>query len=404
MSGARVERANGVRTEVIAVIPARGGSKGIPGKNLRQVGGIPLVARAVKAALRAEPVRRVIVSTDDEAIGKVALEAGGEVIWRPAELSGDQAASELALLHVLEHLEAAEGYRPDILLFVQCTSPFIAPEDLEGVARLVGEEGYDSAFTGWRTHGFLWRRTTEGTMEGVNHDKTARPMRQSRPPEYLETGAAYAMRVEGFLRARHRFFGRTGVYEVPRVRALEIDEPEDLRMAEALAPLADGGLAECWLPRRTRAVIFDFDGVLTDNRVLVMEDGREGVLCSRADGMGIELLRRAGIECLILSKERNGVVAARARKLGIDCVQGVDDKLPAMRGWLEKKGIALADCVYVGNDVNDIECLKAAGCGVCVADAYPEAIRAAKVVLRSSGGEGAARELCERILEAMAHD
>lgn len=390
--------------EVIAVIPARGGSKGIPGKNLRQVGGSSLVARAVKAAQKAKPVRRVIVSTNDEAIGKEAQEAGAEVIWRPAELSGDQAPSELALLHVLEHLEAAEGYRPDVLVFVQCTSPFIAPEDLGGVVSLVAEEGYDTAFTGWRTHGFLWRRGEDGSMEGVNHDKAARPMRQARIPEYLETGAAYAMRVEGFLRARHRFFGRTGVYEVPRVRALEIDEPEDLRLAEALAPLADAGMVERWLPRRTRAVVFDFDGVLTDNRVLVMEDGREGVLCSRADGMGIERLRRAGIECLVLSKERNEVVAVRARKLGIESIQGIDEKLPAMRGWLEKKGVALEDCVYVGNDVNDVECLKAAGCGVCVADAHPEAIRAAKVVLRSMGGRGAVRELCERVLEAMAHD
>lgn len=389
---------------MLAVIPARGGSKGIPRKNLQRIGGVPLVVRAVRAAKAARRIERVVVSTDDAEIGRFAEDAGAEVVWRPAELSTDHSSSEMALLHVLGALQEREGYRPKWMAFLQCTSPFTVGGDVDGVLALVEEGGYDTAFTAVRSHGFLWRKDSAGGAEGINHDKRNRPRRQEREEEFLETGAVYGMVVEGFLAARHRFFGRTGIYEVPRLRAMEIDEPEDLEMANALCELMARREQIAKLPSRVRALVMDFDGVLTDNRVLVMEDGREAVLCSRADGFGLGLLRESGVELLILSKERNPVVSHRAGKLGIECLQGVDEKLPAMLRWLKEKGIEPGETVFVGNDLNDIECLRAAGCGACVADGHEQARREADLQIPERGGRGAVRWLSQLILERNANE
>ncbi|QDU71393.1 3-deoxy-D-manno-octulosonate 8-phosphate phosphatase KdsC [Mucisphaera calidilacus] len=156
------------------------------------------------------------------------------------------------------------------------------------------------------------------------------------------------------------------------------------------------------LPSPVRALICDFDGVLTDNRVIVREDGLESVVCDRSDGLGLQMVRDAGVAVGVLSKERNPVVAARCKKLGIECVQGIDDKLPKLRSWAERLGFGLDSVVYVGNDVNDVACIEASGCGVAVADAYEPALAAADFVLERRGGFGAVRELCDLILARRA--
>lgn len=146
-------------------------------------------------------------------------------------------------------------------------------------------------------------------------------------------------------------------------------------------------------------VVFDFDGVMTDNRVLVAEDGRESVSCSRADGLGVQMLARGGVGCLILSTETNPVVSARAAKLGVECVQGLGDaKGEALRRILRERGLDPARVAYVGNDVNDVECLGLVGVPICVADAWPAARRAARYVTARRGGDGAVREVCDLVL------
>ena len=151
------------------------------------------------------------------------------------------------------------------------------------------------------------------------------------------------------------------------------------------------------LPRNIRLVVFDFDGVMTDNRVWVNERGEEWVACNRSDGLGLEMLRRLGLELLVLSTERNGVVAARCRKLGVACEQGLADKAARLVTLLHERGIDASDVIYVGNDVNDLGCMRAVGCAVAVADAHPDARRAAHILLSRDGGHGAVREICDRI-------
>jgi N-acylneuraminate cytidylyltransferase len=158
------------------------------------------------------------------------------------------------------------------------------------------------------------------------------------------------------------------------------------------------------LPERPALLVLDFDGVLTDDRVYVAEDGREMVACTRGDGMGITMLRRAGFPVLVLSTEENPVVAARCRKLQVECVHGANDKARELERYLAARRISPAEVIYVGNDLNDVACLRLAGCGLAVADARPAAKAAARGVLSSPGGRGAVREIAEMILVRLGKD
>jgi CMP-N-acetylneuraminic acid synthetase len=218
----------------IAIIPARGGSKGIPRKNLCSLGGKPLVAHSIDAARRARTVERVVVSTDDPEIAAVATRHGADVVWRPPALSGDTASSESALVHALEEVRAQDGYAPDLTVFLQCTTPLIVPGDIDGAVELLQEQRADVAFAVTPTHAFIWQRGVDGAAVPVNHDPGIRLRRQELPGQYLETGALLVMRTAGFLAARQRFFGRVVMFEVPPERAVEIDEPIALAVAEAL--------------------------------------------------------------------------------------------------------------------------------------------------------------------------
>lgn len=151
------------------------------------------------------------------------------------------------------------------------------------------------------------------------------------------------------------------------------------------------------LPNPPSALFFDFDGVFTDNRVWVFEDGREAVACNRSDGHGLSLIRPLGIPMIVLSTEKNPVVAARCGKLGLACRQGLSDKGRALEVVAKEESIDLSRAVYVGNDLNDMGCLQRVGFPVAVADAYPEVRAIAALVLSKPGGHGAVRELCDLI-------
>ncbi|AZM75929.1 N-acylneuraminate cytidylyltransferase [Streptomyces sp. KPB2] len=397
---------------VLAVIPARGGSKGVPAKNLAAVGGVPLVVRAVRECRAARLVTDVVVSTDDQAIAAAAREAGAEVVLRPAAIAGDTATSEAAVLHAMDAHEALHGAAVDVVLLVQCTSPFLVREDVDGVAGAVAGGGADTAVTVAPFHGFVWRDGTDGADgadggHGVNHDKAYRPRRQDRPQDLLETGAAYAMAAPGFREHRHRFFGRTELVRTDPARVLEIDDPHDLARARALAPHFDaarpGALAAASPTRLPAAadidaVVLDFDGTQTDDRVLIDSDGREFVSVHRGDGLGIAALRRSGLTMLILSTEVNPVVAARARKLKLPVLHGIDRKDLALKQWCEEQGISPDRVLYVGNDVNDLPCFALVGWPVAVASAHDAVRGAARAVTTVPGGEGAVREIATWLL------
>lgn len=227
----------------LAIIPARGGSKGVPRKNLRDLAGVSLVGHAIEAAKRSNLVGEVVVSTDDADIARTARRHGARVIERPAALAGDEASSESALLHALATL-GVEGASERIVAFLQCTSPLTLPEDIDGTIDQV-RQGADSAFTAAPFHRFVWIADQNGAR-GVNHDPRARMRRQDRTPEWIETGAVYAFRIGGFLAHRHRFFGRIVMHAVPESRAWEIDTEDELNVVASLLR-ADPPVRRPWL-------------------------------------------------------------------------------------------------------------------------------------------------------------
>jgi N-acylneuraminate cytidylyltransferase len=151
-------------------------------------------------------------------------------------------------------------------------------------------------------------------------------------------------------------------------------------------------------PEIISLLVLDFDGVLTDDRVFVNEKGQETVAAHRGDGMGISMLKKAGIEVVILSRETNPVVKARGEKLNVPVYQGVTEKGEILRSLIEERNLPPEQVVYLGNDVNDLPCFPLVGLGVAVADAHPALAQEAQLVLDNKGGFGAVRELCDMLL------
>jgi 3-deoxy-D-manno-octulosonate 8-phosphate phosphatase (KDO 8-P phosphatase) len=152
--------------------------------------------------------------------------------------------------------------------------------------------------------------------------------------------------------------------------------------------------------RSIRLVAFDFDGVFTDNTVYISEDGVESVRCWRSDGLGLSLLKSIEVELLIISTEKNPVVTARSKKLEINCEQGVKDKKIAILEACKKLNIDPKQCMFVGNDINDVPAFKVVGYPVSVANAYNEVHQHTIFCTKSLGGRGAVREICDLIYNA----
>jgi YrbI family 3-deoxy-D-manno-octulosonate 8-phosphate phosphatase len=149
-----------------------------------------------------------------------------------------------------------------------------------------------------------------------------------------------------------------------------------------------------------RLVVFDFDGVFSDNRVWTNDRGEEAVACFRGDSQGLRRLDEVGVDYFILTSETNDAVPARAKKIRAECIRGIEDKLPVLEGELERRGVSLAETAYLGNDVNDAECLAAVGVPVVPSDAWAEVVPLAKIVLTRAGGHGCVREFCDAVWHA----
>lgn len=385
---------------VLAIIPARGGSRRLPGKNLLDVARRPLLIHSIEHAKRAKRVTRTIVSTDDPAIQAVSLSAGAEVILRPPELSTDTASSESALLHVLDSLKEREQYQPELVAFLQCTSPIREQDDIDHAIHRLIQTGADSLFSATESKWLLWRSSGDWA-ESFNYDYRHRRREQDMTTEWRENGSIYVFRPWVLRECGNRLGGKITSYEMGYWSSFQIDSAEDLEFCDWILRRQQRRDRLRAFPETIQAVVFDFDGVFTDNRVMVSEDGLEAVLCNRSDGLGLDYLRETGIPLMVLSTERNPVVAARCCKLQLECCQGLANKLAALTQFAAERRIDLSSVVYVGNDLNDSECLAAVGCGIVVADAHPSVRENAAIVLTHRGGEGAVREVCDLIQERL---
>ena len=401
-------------TEILALIPARGGSKGIPRKNIRLFVGYPLIAWSIAAAKQSALVTRIIVSTDDEEIAAVAREWGAETPFlRPSEFAQDKTTDLPVFEHALKWLEEVEGYRPDVVIQLRPTSPIRPQTMLDDAIRILLEHDDADCVRGVVPAGQnpfkMWRFNGEGKplkplleVDGIAEPYNA--PRQILPPVYWQTGHIDAIRVSTIINKK----SLTGDVIYPLLidpkYTVDIDTLPDWAKYEAVVysvlEMVSPGKSCRAMPQMIKMIICDFDGVVTDNLVITDQDGKESVTASRSDSMHIKTLREKGIEVMILSSEPNPVVMARAKKMGVEAMHGIglQDKGRVMREVLEQKNVKAENVVYVGNDLNDLPCFEIAGWSVAVADAYPEVIRAADHVLTKTGGHGAIRELCELVL------
>ncbi len=402
-------------TDILALIPARGGSKGIPRKNIRLFAGYPLIAWSIAAAKYSSLVTRVIVSTDDEEIAAVAREWGAETpFFRPDALAQDKTTDLPVFEHALKWLEDVEGYRPEIVVQLRPTSP-IRPKTMvdDAIRILLNHEDADcvrGVVPAAQNPFKMWLFNGEGKplnplleVKGIPEPYNA--PRQILPPVYWQTGHIDAIRVSTIVDKK----SLTGDVIYPLLidpkYTVDIDTLPDWSKYEALVysglEMVSPGAPRRTMPQTIKMIICDFDGVVTDNLVITDQDGKESVTASRSDSMHIRKLREIGVEVMILSSEPNPVVMARAKKMGVEAMHGIgmQDKGRVMREVLEQKNVKAENIVYIGNDLNDLPCFEIAGWSVAVADAYPEVIRAADYVLTKTGGHGAIRELCELILK-----
>ena len=402
-------------TEILALIPARGGSKGIPRKNIRSFAGYPLIAWSIAAAKQSALVTRIIVSTDDEEIAAVARDWGAETPFlRPPEFAQDKTTDLPVFEHALKFLEDVEGYHPEVVVQLRPTSPIRPQTMVDDAIRILLEHDDADCVRGVVPAGQnpfkMWRFNGEGKPLNplLEVDGIAEPYnapRQILPPVYWQTGHIDAIRVSTIVNKK----SLTGDVIYPLLidpkYTVDIDTLPDWAKYEALVysglEMASPGKPRRAMPEMIKMIICDFDGVVTDNLVITDQDGKESVTASRSDSMHSKALREKGVEVMILSSEPNPVVMARAKKMGVEAMHGIgmQDKGRVMREVLEQKNVKAENVVYVGNDLNDLPCFEIAGWSVAVADAYPEVIRAADHVLTKTGGHGAIRELCELILK-----
>ncbi len=400
--------------EVLAVIPARGGSKGIPRKNIKPFAGYPLIAYSIQAALNSKLVTRVVVSTDDEEIAGVARQYGAEVPFlRPQAHAQDDTLDLPVFEHVLTTLAAQENYHPALVVQLRPTSP-IRPISLldEAIQMMLAAPQIDSVRgvvpSGQNPHK-MWRVDPHsGLMTGLMAvEGIAEPYnapRQKLPPTFWQTGHIDVIRPKVILEQRSMSGTIIKPIFIDPDFTVDLDKPADWQRAEWLVwygglEMVVPGNRRRPLPERVELVVFDFDGVMTNNGVMVDQNGVEAVTANRGDGMGIGLLHKRGIQTLVISTEVNPVVTVRCKKLNIPVIQGVDDKPLVLKEYVAKYHIDPQHVIYVGNDVNDVPCFPVVGCSVAVADAHASALRQADLILSRKGGEGAVRELCDLLLQ-----
>lgn len=379
---------------VVALIPARGGSKGIPLKNIKLLGGRPLIHWTLEAACLSETIHKVFVATDDERIAAVVAEFDHpkvRVVSRSPETATDTASTESVVL------EFARDHEFDHLVLIQATSPLLQASDLDGGLRRYFESQADSVLSVVRQKRFLWETNAAGVARPLNYEPARRPRRQDFEGFLVENGAFYVTGRETLLASGCRLSGKIMCHEMAEETYVELDGPSDWDAVGAM--LVQRPIATLPPLDRIKLVLTDVDGVLTDGGMYYGSEGDTLKRFNTRDGMGMELLRNQGILTGIITREQTEIVSQRAKKLKVDIlVQGCRDKLPALQQILAAQNLKACEVAYIGDDLNDVEVLAHVGFSAAPADAADEARNSAHYICSKKGGEGCFREFAEVIL------
>lgn len=391
----------------IAFIPVRGGSKSIPLKNIRLMAGKPLVYWTAKAACGSERIDKVYLATDSSEIQSIAagFKAGPdadlfrklEVIGRTAQSASDTASTESAML------EFAEQYDFETIILIQATSPLLSTEDIDRGFDVFAQEAVDSVLSVVRQKRFLWEDDRCGFARPVNYQLPDRPRRQNFDGLLVENGAFYITSKAALVESQNRISGNIKTVEMAQESYFEIDEPDDWQIVEHLMKKKRRESIEQGLldkAKKIKLFLTDCDGCLTDGGMYYSESGDEGKRFYTRDGMGLRLLQERGILTGIVTGEDAEMVKRRAGKLRLDILEtGCQDKWDAIKRICRERGILPEQVFYVGDDLNDLEAVKAAGIGCCPADAVLEVKEAADMVTVAKGGRGAVREAADFICQ-----
>ena len=385
-------------SKVIAFIPVRGGSKSIPLKNIKPLCGKPLVCWNIEALEACPQVDEVIVATDSDEIWKTVESRDykkTKLYRRSAENACDSASTESVMLEYIKYANLPED---DIFMLVQATSPLTESVHFSEALQKYSAGVYDSMLTCVRNYRFFWNE--DGSS--INYDYMNRPRRQNFSGMLMENGAFYINTVGKILSNGNRLGGKIGIYEMPEYTATEIDEPDDWMILEKLMRKYKSDFQKPSKKSSIKLFVTDIDGTLTDGGMYYSENGDELKKFNTRDGMGLGMLREAGLKTAIVTSEDRELNRRRAEKLKVDfLVQGKREggKVAAVTEIADKLSITLKEVAYIGDDVNCYELLSQVGLAACPADAC-EKVKGINgiIVMKRNGGSGCVRELCEMII------
>ena len=380
----------------IAFIPVRGGSKSIPLKNIKPFCGKPLVCWNIEALEKCSEVHEVVVATDSDEIWNTVEKRKYKktrLYRRSPENANDTASTESVMLEYISHAKL-EG--DTIFMLVQATSPLTESRHFTEALQMYTEGDFDSIITCVRNYRFFWNE--DGTS--MNYDYMHRPRRQNFKGMLMENGAFYINTVRNILSNGNRLSGKIGIYEMPEYTATEIDEPDDWTILENL--MRKHVLADRQPSNRIKRVLTDIDGTLTDGGMYYSEYGDELKKFNTRDGMGIALIRMAGIKVGIITSEERELNLRRGEKLKVDFLrqgQSNGGKLAVAEEIASEMGITLQNVAYIGDDVNCIELLSEVGLAACPSDANEKVKDIQGInIMERKGGEGCVREFIDNYI------
>ena len=378
----------------VALIPARGGSKSIPLKNIKHIAGKPLIYWAIEAALACSMINRVYLSTDSIEIKNVAEQITNkrfEVIKRKMETATDVASTESVML------EFSKEHDFKNIILIQATSPLLQSDDLSSAIKIYEQKKADSLLSLVEQKRFIWREGVNSFMKPLNYNPVQRPRRQDFDGNLVENGAFYITSKGALDKTECRVSGNIAHYKMPEDTYFEIDETSDWVIVEQLLITSQKLIQSLDQHiKNIKLLITDVDGVMTDCGMYYSENGDELKKFNTRDGMAIQLLRERGIKTAIITKENTKIVEQRAKKLKIDEVfQGIDDKMAVLESLKNKYGFDYSEIAYIGDDVNDIPVLERVGFSFCPNDAVDDVKKICTAIAKENGGNGVVRGFYE---------
>lgn len=367
----------------IGIIPARGGSKGLPKKNILEISGFPLIYWSIEAAKKSMLLDDFYVSTDDMEIAEICKKYGAKVLQRPSNLAKDDTTTLEVLNDIVHKIDC------DSVTVLQPTSPLRNHNTIDDCLNEFLNGDYDSLATGYYCK----------IIEYATHQNLRR---QDINGFFYDDGNIYI--INSILLKENSWFGKKICRKViEKELNFEIDDITDFKIVKSLLNdrLSNKKQPSSFHYDLSKIKLFamDVDGILTDAGMYYSENGDELKKFNTHDGKGIEILRNIGIKTAIITSENTKIVQRRAEKLKVDYVyQGIKQKDLIIREIAKDVGIKLSEIAYIGDDINDISVLKIVGFPITVQSGKEENKKISKLIVPLKGGEGCVRYFCDLIL------